>query len=101
LTTPPLGGAAGCCGRVSFLLLLAAVPATGEKLTTWPVDGSPVYPFLSSVDNAWLATALEVVKNQVPALADEADVVLDTGRVVRARGGGPGGFYDAVNVKHR
>ena len=52
-------------------------PATGEKLTTWPVDGSPVYPFLSSVDNAWLATALEVVKNQVPALADEADVVLD------------------------
>ena len=52
-------------------------PATGEKLTTWPVDGSPVYPFLSSVDNAWLATALEVVKDQVPALADEADVVLD------------------------
>jgi hypothetical protein len=23
-------------------------PATGAKLTTWPVDGSPVYPFLSS-----------------------------------------------------
>jgi len=52
-------------------------PATGRKLTTWPVDGSPVYPFLSSVDNAWLATALEVVKDQVPALADEADAVLE------------------------
>jgi hypothetical protein len=51
-------------------------PSTGEKLTAWPIDGSVVHPFLSSVDNAWLATALEVVKDQVPALADEADVVL-------------------------
>ncbi|MGH8891963.1 MAG: glucoamylase family protein [Actinomycetes bacterium] len=51
-------------------------PATGTKLTTWPADGSTVHPFLSSVDNGWLATALEVVKHHVPDLADEADVVL-------------------------
>ncbi len=29
--------------------------ATGEPLTTWPTDGNTVYPFLSSVDNGWLA----------------------------------------------
>ncbi|HEX6935045.1 MAG TPA: glucoamylase family protein [Actinomycetes bacterium] len=52
-------------------------PATGDKLTTWPADGSTVHPFLSSVDNGWLATALEVVIDQVPDLADEAHVVLD------------------------
>jgi hypothetical protein len=51
-------------------------PATGDKLTTWPADGSEVHPFLSSVDNGWLATALEVVQDQVPSLADEADAVL-------------------------
>ena len=33
-------------------------PAT--KLTTWPVNGDPVYPFVSSVDNGWLATGLLV-----------------------------------------
>ena len=32
-------------------------PASGTKLTTWPVDGSPVHPFLSSVDNGWMAAA--------------------------------------------
>ncbi|HEY5880511.1 MAG TPA: DUF3131 domain-containing protein [Nakamurella sp.] len=37
--------------------------ATGEVLTTWPTDGNPVYPFLSSVDNGWLAAALIVVQN--------------------------------------
>ena len=29
--------------------------ATGEPLTTWPTDGNTIYPFLSSVDNGWLA----------------------------------------------
>src|SRR5512139_2492783 len=33
-------------------------PATGAVLTTWPADGSPVRPFLSTVDNAWLAVGL-------------------------------------------
>ena len=37
--------------------------ATKVKLTTWPVDGSTVLPFLSSVDNGWLAAALIVVAN--------------------------------------
>src|SRR6266508_2439422 len=32
-------------------------PATGARLTTWPPDGTPLVPFLSSVDNTWLATA--------------------------------------------
>ena len=35
-------------------------PATGAKLTTWPENGNPVYPFASSVDNGWLATGLLV-----------------------------------------
>ncbi|HEX8684810.1 MAG TPA: DUF3131 domain-containing protein, partial [Ardenticatenaceae bacterium] len=52
-------------------------PETGEKLTTWPVDGGTVYPFLSSVDNGWLATALMVVRAAVPELADEANAILD------------------------
>src|SRR3990170_3019671 len=52
-------------------------PATGVKLTTWPADGSTVHPFLSSVDNAWLATGLQVVADQVPALSDQAHAVLD------------------------
>ena len=30
-------------------------PATGAKLTTWPDSGDPVHPFLSTVDNGWLA----------------------------------------------
>ena len=51
-------------------------PATGAKLTRWPVDGGVVNPFLSSVDNAWLATALEIVIDQVPALADQARPIL-------------------------
>jgi Putative glucoamylase len=47
-------------------------PATGAKLTTWPVDGSPVHPFLSSVDNGWMAAALLMVANAVPQLRDQA-----------------------------
>ena len=51
-------------------------PSTGAKLTTWPVDGSPVHPFLSSVDNGWLATALVIIKDEVPELAARADALL-------------------------
>lgn len=46
--------------------------ATGEKLTTWPVDGNPVEPFLSSVDNGWLATGLLLVENSDPRLRQQA-----------------------------
>ncbi len=52
-------------------------PKTGAKLTTWPVNGDVVHPFLSSVDNGWLATALRIVIDQVPALAKQAHRVLD------------------------
>jgi hypothetical protein len=37
--------------------------SNGEVLTTWPTDGNTVLPFLSSVDNGWLAAALMVVQN--------------------------------------
>ncbi len=48
-------------------------PATLEKLTTWPEPpNDTVYPFLSSVDNGWLASALLMVGNAVPALHDDA-----------------------------
>lgn len=51
-------------------------PFTGAKLTTWPVDGSPVYPFLSSVDNGWMAAALLMVANAVPQLRSQARALL-------------------------
>jgi hypothetical protein len=35
---------------------------TAKPLTRWPTDGNPVAPFLSSVDNGWLAAALMVVE---------------------------------------
>lgn len=52
--------------------------ATATKLTTWPADGSTVYPFLSSVDNAWLATALVLVSNAEPRLRDKAEAITAT-----------------------
>jgi hypothetical protein len=52
-------------------------PATLELLHTWPEDGSVVYPFASSVDNAWLAAALMVVRNAVPEVRRQAQELLD------------------------
>ena len=52
-------------------------PETLERLTTWPVDGSVVYPFASSVDNAWIAAALMVVRNAVPEVRAQAQALLD------------------------
>ncbi|GAA3730294.1 hypothetical protein GCM10022225_10060 [Plantactinospora mayteni] len=52
-------------------------PATLELLRTWPVDGNPVYPFASSVDNAWLAAALMIVHNALPQLRGKADPLLN------------------------
>ena len=46
-------------------------PTTGAKLTTWPNDGSTVKPFLSSVDNGWLATGLLVAARAEPSLRRE------------------------------
>ena len=50
-------------------------PATGAKLTTWPDSGDPVDPFLSTVDNGWLAAALRIVREAEPALAAQADAL--------------------------
>jgi hypothetical protein len=47
-------------------------PDTGARLTHWPPDGSPLVPFLSSVDNAWLATALRIVERALPELRARA-----------------------------
>ena len=51
---------------------------TGEKLTVWPPSGAPLTPILSSVDNGWLATGLQIVRTQVPELADRADALYDS-----------------------
>jgi hypothetical protein len=51
---------------------------TGEKITVWPPSGAPHEPRLSSVDNGWLATGLEIVRNSVPELADRAGAIYDS-----------------------
>jgi Putative glucoamylase/Protein of unknown function (DUF3131) len=51
---------------------------TGAKLTAWPPTGAPLTPILSSVDNGWLATALQVVSNTVPEVADRAATLFDS-----------------------
>ena len=48
-------------------------PATGAKLTTWPDSGDAVDPFLSTVDNGWLAASLRIVREAEPRLAERAD----------------------------
>ena len=51
-------------------------PKTGAKLTTWPEGNhDPVYPFLSSVDNGWLATGLLAVARSDPRLAGKANPI--------------------------
>lgn len=52
--------------------------ATGAVVRIWPVDGTTVYPFLSSVDNGWFAAALRIVREAEPRLRDEAEAILDT-----------------------
>ncbi len=51
-------------------------PRTGAGLRTSPYTGEPIPGILSSVDNAWLATGLTVVRNAYPALRDRADGLL-------------------------
>src|SRR3954464_12339202 len=38
-----------------------SAPGAAAKLTQWPPRGEPLDPILSSVDNAWLATGLQIV----------------------------------------
>ena len=52
-------------------------PDTLETIHIWPENGDPVYPFLSSVDNGWLASALLMVANgAVPQLRDQAHALV-------------------------
>ncbi|SMD19076.1 glucoamylase family protein [Kibdelosporangium aridum] len=51
-------------------------PANGEVLRIWPEDGNPVHPFLSSVDNGWLAAALMVVRTAEPSARHKAEKLL-------------------------
>ncbi len=51
---------------------------TGAKLTVWPSNGDPMTPILSSVDNGWLATGLQVVSNTVPEVSDRAAALFDS-----------------------
>jgi hypothetical protein len=54
-------------------------PATLELLRTWPEPpGDPVYPFLSSVDNGWLASALVMVGNAVPEHRERATALAES-----------------------
>jgi hypothetical protein len=80
-------------------------PANGEVVRVWPEDGHTVVPFMSSVDNGWLAAALLVVRGAVPehrALADRLVRSMDFGFFYNPNAKGPGlpglirgGFYDS------
>jgi hypothetical protein len=50
---------------------------TGEPLATWPDSGDPVRPFLSTVDNGWLATALMILREAMPQFATRTDALLE------------------------
>ncbi|MEV6860011.1 glucoamylase family protein [Streptosporangium subroseum] len=51
-------------------------PHTLQLVRTWPEDGSVVQPFLSSVDNGWLAAALMMVRSAVPEVSKQAETLL-------------------------
>ena len=81
-------------------------PTTGEKLRTFPDSGDPIKPFLSSVDNGWLAAGLMLTARADQALRAEADAIregMDFGCYYNESegNGGPtpggqirGGFWD-------
>src|ERR671914_2889097 len=51
---------------------------SGAKLETWPPTGAQLTPILSSVDNGWLATGLQIVRNRVPSLAARAGALYES-----------------------
>ena len=51
-------------------------PSSLNFLVVWPDNGDTVQPFLSSIDNAWLATALMMIRNAEPSLAADAEAIL-------------------------
>lgn len=65
-------------------------PRDGHKLTIWPGSDDPVDPFLSSVDNGWLAASFRIVAEAEPRLAKSADALyasMDFGYFYNAEGG--------------
>ena len=69
-------------------------PTTGAKLRIWPASGDVVKPFLSSVDNAWLATALLLVSRADRGLSKRAEAIrvdMDFGFYYDAQENAPGG----------
>jgi hypothetical protein len=82
--------------------------ASGDVITTWPTDGSRIYPFLSSVDNGWLGAALRVVMSADRGAAPQARRIFDRMRWdmfydadtahpgVRPGGLMHGGFHDGT-----
>ena len=77
-------------------------PATGVKLRTFPESGETIKPFLSSVDNGWLATGLLLAARAEPSLAKKADRLreeMNFGCFYNAQENAPagqirGGFWD-------
>ncbi|MFC5832711.1 glucoamylase family protein [Nonomuraea insulae] len=51
-------------------------PATLQLARAFPDSGDPIRLFASSVDNGWLATALMMVRNAIPAHAKAANRLL-------------------------
>jgi len=51
-------------------------PRTGVRGSLWPDNNAPVRPFLSTVDNGWLAAALLMVGNTRPAFRARTDALL-------------------------
>ncbi len=66
-------------------------PQDGATLKIWP-GGAPVRPFLSTVDNAWLAASLMMVRNARPQFRGVADGLLAPMNF--------GFFYDAYDAKN-
>ena len=64
-------------GRTNGFFLNDLDPRTGATLKLSPIDSSARRPFLSSVDNAWLAVALVMVANAQPLLRDRAERLLE------------------------
>lgn len=50
--------------------------STGAPIDEWPTTGRDIEPFVSSVDNGWLAAALMLVAQEMPALRTSAQELL-------------------------
>ena len=69
-------GAIGRLERAHGFFLNKYDPRTGERLKLFPPGNRPVRPFLSTVDNGWLAAALIMIRNSRPRYRDRVDGLL-------------------------